>query len=291
MTDLLLPDGRLLDVTVTGPADGVPLVFHHGTPGSVVQFRGIQRASAQRGLKLVTWSRPGYGASTRSPGRDVAAVAADTEAVLDSIGAGRCLMAGWSGGGPHALACAALLTDRVLGTLSIASVAPYAADGLDWPAGMGSDNLAEFAAAEAGEVDLRAYLDAARPELVGVTADEVAQSMASLLPPVDAAALTDEFAEDLAASFRDAVSVGIDGWLDDDLAFLRPWGFGLADVTGPTFLWQGSEDLMVPFAHGRWLAERLPGATVHLESGEGHVSITVGALDRMLDELAGSAGG
>jgi len=284
MTDVLLPDGRTLEVTVAGPSDGPPLVFHHGTPGSGLQFGAIQRAASTRGLRLVTWSRPGYGRSSRSPGRSVADVAADTSAVLDELGAQRCLVAGWSGGGPHALACAALLPDRVTGALCVAGPAPYAADGLDWMAGMGEDNSQEFGAAAEGEPVLRAFLEAVRPELEHVTADDVSQWLTSLLPPVDTGVLTGEFAEFLAASFRDAVARGIDGWLDDDLAFLQPWGFSLEDVTAPTMLWHGSEDLMVPFAHGRWLAARIPNVTSHLEQREGHLSIILGALDRM-DEL------
>ena len=104
--------------------------------------------------------------------------------------------------------------------------------------------------------------------------------------PVDRSSLTGDFGDFLAQEFRQAVSVGVDGWLDDDLAFTRPWGFDLAAVTVPTYLWQGSEDLMVPFAHGEWLAARIPGVTAHLEQGEGHLSVTVGSMERMLDELA-----
>jgi pimeloyl-ACP methyl ester carboxylesterase len=122
--------------------------------------------------------------------------------------------------------------------------------------------------------------------MLELTADAVADSLGNLVPPVDVAVLTGEFAEDLASEFRQALSVGVDGWLDDDLAFTRPWGFELADIAVPTYLWQGSDDLMVPFAHGRWLAGRIPDVTAHLEQGEGHLSIGIGALDRMLDELA-----
>jgi pimeloyl-ACP methyl ester carboxylesterase len=251
-------------------------------------MRAMARAAEARGLRLVTWSRPGYGASTRQAGRSVADVVADTAAVLDHLGAESCLVAGWSGGGPHALACGALLPDRVRGVLCIAGVAPYAAEGLDFLAGMGEDNIEEFSAALEGEHTLRPWLDAQRPEMLELTADAVADSLGNLVPPVDVAVLTGEFAEDLASEFRQALSVGVDGWLDDDLAFTRPWGFELADIAVPTYLWQGSDDLMVPFAHGRWLAGRIPGVTAHLEQGEGHLSIGIGALDRMLDELAAS---
>jgi pimeloyl-ACP methyl ester carboxylesterase len=195
------------------------------------------------------------------------------------------LVAGWSGGGPHALACGALLPDRVRGVLCVAGVAPYRAEGLDFLAGMGEDNVDEFGAALQGEEALRPWLEAHRPELLEVTGGEVAAALGNLVPPVDVAVLTGEVADDLAAEFRHALSAGVDGWLDDDLAFTRPWGFGLADIAVPTYLWQGSDDLMVPFAHGQWLAERIPGVTAHLEEGEGHLSIGIGAFDRMLDEL------
>ena len=109
--------------------------------------------------------------------------------------------------------------------------------------------------------------------------------MHTLLPPVDVAVITDEFGDDLAANLAAAVGTGVDGWLDDDLAFVQPWGFALGKIEMPTFLWQGSADLMVPFAHGQWLADHIPGVTAHLEPGEGHLSIAIGALDRMLDEL------
>jgi pimeloyl-ACP methyl ester carboxylesterase len=111
------------------------------------------------------------------------------------------------------------------------------------------------------------------------------KSLDTLLPDVDRAVLTDEYGADLTASFAEALRVSVDGWLDDDLAFVRPWGFSLADITVPCFVWQGSEDLMVPFTHGQWLAGHIPGVTAHLETGEGHLSIGVGAMGAMLDEL------
>lgn len=285
-----LPDGRLLDMRVSGPAGGLPLIFHHGTPGAGTPVRALERATHARGLRLVTTSRPGYGGSSRQPGRSVADVAADTAAVLAAVGAGRCLIAGWSGGGPHALACAARL-DAVAAVLVIAGVAPYGAEGLDWMAGMGEDNIIEFSAALRGEDELRPLLLRGREYLKDVAAADVAASLETLLPDVDRAVLAGEFAEDTAASFREAVRTGVEGWLDDDLAFASPWGFGLEEISVPTMIWQGTADLMVPFSHGRWLASQLPGASVHLEEGEGHLSVGLGALDRMLDELLGAASG
>ncbi|MDQ1512802.1 MAG: hypothetical protein QOC59_644, partial [Microbacteriaceae bacterium] len=245
-------------------------------------------AAAARGLRLVTYSRAGYGASARNRGRTVADVVPDVQAVLDHLGADRCVVAGWSGGGPHALACAARL-DAAAAVLVIAGVAPHDAEGLDFLAGMGEENVVEFGAALEGEQPLRRYLDGERPGLVDVTAEGIIGAFSTLLPEVDRAVLTDEFGEDLAAGFRDALRIGVDGWLDDDLAFTRPWGFDLAEIRVPTAIWQGSEDLMVPFAHGRWLAAHLPAAEAHLEQGEGHLSVGIGALDRMLDELVAAA--
>jgi pimeloyl-ACP methyl ester carboxylesterase len=288
-TLLSLTDGRDLEVEVSGP-DGAPvLLFSHGTPGGSAQYDGFVRGAAARGLRLVTWSRPGYGASTRRAGRSVADDVDDVAALLDHLRADTCLVAGWSGGGPHALATGALLPDRVRGVLCIAGVAPYDAEGLDFLTGMGADNLEEFGLALEGEAPLRAWLENLRPELVEMTADDVVASLDTLLPPVDEAAVTGEFAAYLATAFRQAVSHGMDGWLDDDLAFTRPWGFDLAAISVPTYLWQGSDDLMVPFTHGQWLAERIPGVTAHLEPGEGHLSISLGALDRMLDELVATS--
>lgn len=283
-----LPDGRGLDVRVSGPADGLPLVFHHGTPGAATPVRAFERAAHARGLRLVTMSRPGYGDSGRQQGRSVAHAAADTAGVLAAIGAQRCLVAGWSGGGPHALACAARL-GAAAGVLVIAGVAPYGAAGLDFLAGMGEENIEEFSAALGGEEKLRRYLRQEREVLKDITPEQIVSSLQTLLPDVDRAALTGEFGQDMAASFREALRTGVDGWLDDDLAFTRPWGFSLGEISVPVMIWQGSEDLMVPFAHGQWLAAQLPGAVVHLEQGEGHLSIGLGAIDRMLDELLTAA--
>jgi pimeloyl-ACP methyl ester carboxylesterase len=285
MSMITLPDGRDLEIEVSGPDDGPVLLFHHGTPGGSAQFAAMADQVHARGHRLVTWSRAGYGASSRRPGRSVADEVTDALAVLDHVGADACVVAGWSGGGPHALACGALAPARVKAVLSIAGVGPFGAADLDFLEGMGQENHDEFGAALEGESALRAYLEAQRPALLQITSDQIVDELDSLLPPVDRDSLTGDFGEFLAHGFRQAVSVSIDGWLDDDLAFTRPWGFDLSSVAVPTYLWQGSEDLMVPFAHGEWLAAHLPDATVHLESGEGHLSIGVGAMGRMLDEL------
>jgi pimeloyl-ACP methyl ester carboxylesterase len=284
-----LPDGRFLDVRISGPVGGLPLVFHHGTPGASTPSRVVERAMHARGLRVVTTSRPGYGDSSPHPGRRVVDVAGDIEAVLDSIGVSRCLVAGWSGGGPHALACGARLP-ATAAVLVIAGVAPYEADGLDWMGGMGEDNVVEFSAALRGEDELRSLLLAERESLKDVTAGAIVSSMDTLLPEVDRAVLAGEFGEDMVTSFHEAMRAGVEGWLEDDLAFSQPWGFDVAEISVPVMIWQGSADLMVPFGHGQWLAAHVPGACAHLEQGEGHLSIGIGALDGMLDELISAAG-
>ena len=283
MEQLTLSDGRRLDYRVSRP-DGRALVFHHGTPGAATPVGAIDRAAHARGLRVIAVSRPGYGTSSRRAGRSVTDVVVDTAEVLAELGIEECLVAGWSGGGPHALACAARLRG-VRAALVIAGVAPYRAEGLDFLAGMGEDNVAEFGAALVGDDALHTFLTQLHPELKDVTPEGFIESLRSLLPAIDRAALTDEFGEDMAASFREALRGGVDGWFDDDMAFVRSWGFGLDEVRVPTSLWQGDVDLMVPFAHGEWLAAHVPGVSAHLLAGEGHLSISLGELDAMLDEL------
>jgi pimeloyl-ACP methyl ester carboxylesterase len=281
--------GRRLQVLVSGPDDGLPLVFHNGTPSGLVAFEPMVAAAAARGLRTVLYARPGYGESTPDPGRRVADAAGDVAAVLSQLGAEHFVTAGWSGGGPHALACAALLTGRCLGAASVAGVAPYAADGIDWLAGMAGENVAEFGAALAGEPELSAFLTAAATELRGITAEQVADGLGDLVSEVDKSVITGEFAAYMAASFNAAVSSGTVGWRDDDLAFARDWGFALGQGA-PVTVWQGDQDMMVPFAHGQWLAAHIPGARAHLMAGAGHLSLGVTEFGAILDDLLSVAG-
>ena len=285
MTLISLPDGRDLDIRITGADEDPVLLFHHGTPGSVLPRRVMSEQAADRGIRLVTYSRAGYGDSTRRAGRKVADVVDDVVAILDHLEVEKAMTAGWSGGGPHTLATGALLPERITGVLCIAGVAPYEADGLDFLGGMGEGNIEEFGAALAGEATLRPFLDGMREELKNATPEAILSELNTLLPQVDRDQITDEAGEEMAANFREALKNGADGWVDDDLAFTVPWGFDLAKLSVPAFVWQGSADLMVPFAHGQWLAANVPGATAHLLEGEGHLSIGIGAMPQMLDEL------
>ncbi len=279
-------DGRSIEVLAAGPEDALPLVFHTGTPSGLVDYAPLRDAAARAGLRVICYSRPGYGNSSSQPGRQVADAVSDVAAILDHLGADRFVTAGWSGGGPHALACAALLADRCAAVATLAGVAPHSADGLDWLAGMAEDNITEFGAATEGEAALGALLSQAASEFGGVTADQVAESFGDLITAPDRASLKGEFAEYLAQTSTTAISTGITGWRDDDLAFIADWGFAIDQVKVPAAVWQGGQDAMVPLAHGEWLAAHIPGATAHLLQDEGHLSLVANHLDAILEELA-----
>jgi pimeloyl-ACP methyl ester carboxylesterase len=290
--DMTLPDGRHLDVFLGGDPQGFPLVMHHGTPSDATTFVDWHDACAARGLRLICASRPGYATSTRLPDRDVAHAARDTAAVLDALGLDRFVTGGWSGGGPHALACAALLADRCLAAATLAGVGPYGAADLDFLAGMGPENVEEFGAALDGEAALRGWMAEAGEPMRQVTGEQIAEAFGGLVPQIDKDVLHGGYADQMAAEMRRALADSFDGWIDDDLAFTRPWGFDVGAVGVPVTVWQGDLDLMVPDAHGTWLAGRIPTATRRAAPGHGHISLVTGFRDEILDDLlTASAGG
>lgn len=286
-----LPGGRSLDVMIGG-ADGArtTLIAHHGTPGEGTKFAGWDELAASRGLRLVGYSRPGYATSDRSAGRSVGDVAADVVALADALGIDQFLSIGRSGGGPHSIACAALAPDRCLAAAALVTVAPWGVEGLDFFDGMAPGNIEEFSAALAGEDALRAWMATEGEPYRRVTGETIAATMADLLPPVDLAVLTGAFAEEDAAGMRRALEHGFDGWVDDDLAFTRPWGFDVTAISRPVRIWQGELDQLVTVAHGRWLADRIPGATFHLAKRHGHLSLALEHRDAILDDLLEAAG-
>lgn len=286
---LKLPDGRELEVLTDGPTGGLPLIFHYGTPCAAVLFRPLVAEATRRGLRTIVYSRPGYATSTPTSGRSVADAIADVQAILGEFDVDEFVTIGWSGGGPHALACAANVPDRCAAAVSLAGVAPYGAAGLDWMAGMGPENIEEFNLALEGEAALTPWLEEQAKVLGQIEGSDVATALGGLVSEVDKAALNGEFAEFMATVFRRAVSSGIAGWRDDDLAFVRDWGFDLTHIERPVAVWQGEQDRMVPFTHGQWLAEHIPNARVHLDRDEGHLSLAVKALDRIIDDLVAIA--
>jgi pimeloyl-ACP methyl ester carboxylesterase len=283
-------DGYSIEILLMPPQAGWTLLFHGGCPSAPVAFPQLERAAAARAIRLVEYARPGYASSTRRIGRRVADAASDVVAILDSVGAERCLTLGWSAGGPHALACAGLLPERIAAAGTIASPAPYGVDGLDFFAGMSAGNVEEFEAAVAAPERLQAMIEAAAPSFTSVTADQARAALGDLVSDEDREALTGEFAEHVAAAFRGGLSGGIWGWYDDDLALANGWGFDLASIQVPVTIWQGDHDRMVPPAHGRWLAEQIAGVRAQFVPDQGHLSLAAQWLDRILDDLLERAG-
>ena len=290
ITTVAAEDGRKLEVMVADHPVGKPLLFHNGLPSAVVPFPPMDDAAAANGMYVVTYSRPGYGGSTPWPEEREPVVAddvADTLTILDALGIDDFVTLGWSGGGPRALAMAALLPRRCRGAVSLAGVAPVGEGGMDqeaWERDMGPENVRDFRAALAGRDALRPIMEQAVAEMAGVTGKEITAAFGQLLTEVDAAVLTGEFADFMAEDFHRSCEQGAAGILEDTLMITRPWGFDLASVDVPVAVWQGRQDAMVPFGHGQWLAEHVPGARARLFDDEGHLTL-VRQLDRILGDL------
>jgi pimeloyl-ACP methyl ester carboxylesterase len=267
------PDGRTLAVQEGGDPGGKPVLAHNGTPNSRQLYAPHVTDAAARGIRLISYDRPGYGESSPQPGRTIASAADDVRAVCSALGISR-LAWGVSGGGPHVLACAALLPDLVVAAASLASLAPYPAAGLDWFAGMGQENVDDFKLAIADPAASRAKAEQDRAAMLVASAEDLHAQFATLLSPTDAAVLTGAVAEYLALCVRDGLAPGVEGWVEDGLAMAGPWGFSVADITVPVLVMHGREDQFVPFGHGQWLAAHIPGAQARLLDHDGHLTLT-----------------
>jgi len=277
-------DGRRLTYEQAGDPNGQAVFVLHGTPGS--RFSGQHpdpaRVSAA-GLWVITYDRPGYGGSDRQPGRSVADCVADVALIADELGIERFAVTGGSGGGPHSLAVAAGLPERVTRAEANVSPAPYDASDLDYFQGMDPANVKEFQWALAGEDRLRAELEReARRVLDRLDEDPTALLSDFELSDADRDVLGQEVVrERMRLSFREAVAAGVWGWVDDDLAFLRPWGFELTDIRVPVQIRYGVGDVLVPAAHGAWLARHIPNATEIADTDAGHLSTPDEHLERL----------
>jgi len=270
-------DGRTLCVLEAGDPQGHAVFSLHGTPGSRLFWHEAIEDAEKRGIRIVAYDRPGYGRSDPAPGRTVADAADDISAIADALGIDRYAVYGVSGGGPHALANA-VRPERVVAVAALASVAPWGAERLDWLNGMGQDNLDEFGATLEGEEPLRRYLVEQREAMLGGSPEAIAESLASLLCPPDRACLTEELARYFYDQIKEALRDGVDGWVDDDFVFIKPWGFELDEISVPVQVWHGAQDQFVPVAHGRWLAERIPGAEEHVYAEDGHLTLQISRI-------------
>jgi pimeloyl-ACP methyl ester carboxylesterase len=263
------PDGRSLELHEGGDSSGLPVIVHHGTPGSGLLYDRW----ATPGIRLIAYDRAGYGGSTRDRGRAIAAVVPDIEAIADALGLDRYATWGVSGGGPHALACAALCDERLTAAASLAGVAPWGAEGLDWHAGMGEENIQEFDLVLAGEEALRPATERDRDQMLSLSAEDMRQMFETLLGDADRAALTGPLAAWLHEDSAHGLAPGADGWIDDDLAFVAPWGFEVTDISRPTLIVHGADDRFVPVSHGEWLAARIPGVETWIDDENGHLTL------------------
>jgi pimeloyl-ACP methyl ester carboxylesterase len=259
-------DGRSITFAEWGNPDGFPIFGLHGTPGCRLNRHPNQELVRSTGARLITYDRAGYGGSDRHRGRIVADDAGDVAAIADHLGIGRFSVFGGSGGGPHALAAAALLGDRVHRAASVVGVAPYDVLGADWFTGMDPENVKEFSWALEGEERLRPEIEK-MDELFRqqMTTDPASALSDYELPEADREVMS---RADFAAVMRqvavEQTRTGVWGWVDDDLAFTRPWGFDPARIAVPTQVVYGTSDVLVPPGHGEWLARTIPGAEVKL---------------------------
>jgi pimeloyl-ACP methyl ester carboxylesterase len=267
---LTTPDGRTLTYVERGAADGAPVIVSHGTPGSRFARHPDPELYARHGVRAVAYDRPGYGRSDPQLGRSVADATADIAAIADELGFDRFAVVGGSGGAPHALACGALLADRVIRVGALVTPAPSDTDDFDFFEGLADLNVKEFGAALEGQEAIEAFL---QPYVEGIRedVDGVIEGILSELPEVDKQlASRPEIRAIMRESFTEAVRQGSRGWADDDLAFARSWGFELEDVTVETRVWQGELDVLTPRPHGEYVASRLPNARFELLEGGGH---------------------
>lgn len=273
--DLRLPDGRLLCAYDSGAGDGedaFTVIWHQVTPHTGDLLTPLLAATQARGMRLISYARPGYGESTPQPGRNVAAAAGDVAQIADALGLERFAVMGGSGGGPHALACAALLPERVTAAACLASPAPYTT-AIDWFAGMAGEGAALRAA------------------LMGRTARVEYERTGEFDPESftarDHATLEGDWAA-LGEDAQAASTAGPDGPVDDDMAFVMPWGFEVSAISAPVLLVQGGEDRIIPPSHAKLLLAECHDGELWYRPREGHISI-LAACPLALDWLRAQA--
>lgn len=286
LAEVRLGSGRVIEVSEGGDLDGFPVFSLHGTPGSRILFRPHVEDAKRRGIRLIGFSRPGYGGSTRHKGRRIFDGASNVAEIADSLGIKRFAVLGFSGGGDYALACAAAFPDRVVAASSLSTLGPYGTEGFDFYSGMGEYNIEDYKLMLSNQAEWEAKSRQDAEVLTKQTKADRAKMIESLLSEVDKAVNTDEVDDFFQSQFGDGLRNGIEGSMDDQIATVMPWGFDLSSIRVPLQIWHGKEDRFVPFSHGRWLASRMPQAEVHLEEREGHISMFVNRIPDVQEWLA-----
>jgi pimeloyl-ACP methyl ester carboxylesterase len=273
MPQFKLKDGRELEILDNGINSESAIIFHHGTPDHASTWGDWLEDAAILGIRAISYSRAGYGTSDRNPGRSVISVNTDIAQILDAKNITKFASIGQSGGGPHSLANT--FEPRNVGAISLAGVGAFGAEDLNFLEGMGPENHDEFGAAVKGEATIEEWMNRNAGAFKNVSGADIIEAFGGLLGDADKAVLNAGGAEKMAASTRSGLAVSFDGWIDDDLVFVKPWGFDLAAITKPVFLWQGDDDFMVPHAHSYWLEKHIPTAKLTFKPGEGHISLGV----------------
>lgn len=278
--------GRELTVYDEGDPAGAAILVHHGTPAAGPPYSGWVEDVSARGVRLVAYDRPGYGASAAEPGRTVGDAAKDAAGIMDALGVARFVTWGVSGGGPHALACAALLPGRVAAACSIAGPGPFDAPGLNYFRGMGEDNIVEFGLTMAGREHIEPFASSAAREMLE-NLEDLTASIQTLVAEPDQVALSGPIGRWWADGLGVSFSTGAEGWIDDDLAFVKPFGFEINEINPPTLIVHGQQDRFVPVSHGEWLSRAIPGAESWILEDEAHVSLLVNQVSKVHEWLLG----
>lgn len=283
-----LPDGRSCEALLYG--EGQRALMHQtGTPSTPAPDKLLAGIAERHGLRVVIPLRPGYGRSTPKPGRSIADVGRDNEAVVRQLGITEFVSTGCSGGGPHSLATAALAPSCKAAAV-VVSPAPRDAEGLDYYRGMAESNHEEWALADQGEDAVRPWLEKHYELIREGSMDAFVELFDDAIPQCDLDFLTTESADRMAAGWRKGFEAGVEGWLGDDIAMTTPWGFDITAVTTPVAFWSGKQDVFVSSDHTLWMSQQLPGSDLHLIGAHGHISLQRTTLPAIVADLVRKAG-
>jgi len=277
---LTLKDGRKLEYLTNGVESDKAILFLHGTPGSALAWNSY--LPEVKGVRAISTSRAGYGLSDRHKGRSVADDLNDQQQILDHFGIKSFVSVGWSGGGPHSLNMTR--EARCKAAFTLAGVGEWGNADLDFLADMGPENHEEFGEALKGEAAIEEWMKANALGYNTIKGSELIEAFGGLIGDADKRALTPEVAEIMATGMRHSNSLSFYGWLDDDLAFVRDFGFDITKIDKPVVLYQGDDDFMVPHAHGYWLEKKIPTAKLNFVPGHGHISLIFEYRNQIIKE-------